>query len=75
MIQVTIGSNTTRKKVTISAETTLRTALEDNEIDYTAGTIHLDGCPLEVGDMDKTFAELGITANCYLISVVKVENA
>ena len=75
MILVTVGNNTARKKVTVSPETTLRTILEDNEINYTVGTMHLDGSALQAGDLDKTLAEFGITDKCYLLNVVKSDNA
>lgn len=75
MIQVTIGTNTQRKKITVSPAETLREVLEENEINYEVGTMHLDGAALGPGDLDKTFNDFGITEKCYLLSVVKAENA
>ncbi len=75
MIQVTIGNNLDRKKVLVNPDRTLRSILEENEFDYSTGNLHLDGSALKPGDLDKTFTELGITGNCYLLSVVKAENA
>lgn len=75
MIKVTIGNNVNRESVIIDENTTLRTALEENEIDYTVGIVHLDGSTLKAGDLDKTFADFGITEKCYLLSVVKADNA
>ena len=75
MIKVTIGNNVNRESVILDENTTLRTALEDNEIDYTVGIVHLDGSSLKAGDLDKTFADFGITEKCYLLSVVKADNA
>jgi hypothetical protein len=75
MIQVTLGTNTNRAKVLVDPNTTLRTVLEDNDINYASGNLHLDGSSLKPGDLDKTFAELGITANCYLLSIQKADNA
>lgn len=75
MISVKVGNNTSRKTVTVSPETTLRTVLEENEINYTVGTMHLDGAALQPGDLDKTFADFGINDKCYLLSVVKSDNA
>lgn len=75
MIKVTIGNNVKRESIIIDKNTTLRTALEDNGIDYTTGTMHLDGSSLKPGDLDKSFAELGITEKCYLLNVVKADNA
>lgn len=75
MIKVTIGNNVKRESVIIDANTTLRTALENNGIDYTTGVMHLDGSSLNPGDLDKTFADFGITEKCYLLNVVKADNA
>lgn len=75
MIKVTIGTNVTRKTVIVPATTTLRTVLTDNEIDYARGTVNLDGCSLQPGDLDKTFADLGVTETCFLLRVDKADNA
>ena len=63
MIKVTIGNNVKRKTEILDPETTLREALEDSEIDYTSGIMNLDGSTLSSGDLDKTFADFGITEN------------
>ena len=75
MIKVTIGNNLSRQSVIIDENTTLRSALEANNIDYTVGMTSLDGSTLGAGDLDKTFAEFGITEKCYLLNVVKADNA
>lgn len=75
MIKVTVGNNVKRESVIVDENTTLRTVLEDNGIDYTSGTMHLDGSSLKPGEIDKTFTDLGITEKCYLLNVVKADNA
>jgi len=75
MISLTIGTNTKRKKITVPPTMTLREALEQEEINYSVGTLHLDGAALVPGDLDKSFEDLGITDKTYLISVVKADNA
>ena len=75
MIKVTVGNNVKRITNIIDENTTLRQALEDSEIDYTRGTMNLDGSTLNPGDLDKTFAEHGIKEKCFLLSVVKADNA
>ena len=75
MIKVTMGNNVKRKTEILDPETTLREALEDAEIDYTKGITNLDGSSLTAGDLDKTFADFGITEKCYLLNVVKADNA
>jgi len=75
MIKVTIGNNLKRTVEILDENTTLREALEDAEIDYTTGIINLDGSTLSPGDLDKTFADFGIIDKCYLLKVVKADNA
>lgn len=75
MIKVTIGNNVKRKTVILDETTTLRQALEDAEIDYSLGTMNLDGSSLSPGDLDKTFADFGIGDKCFLLNVVKADNA
>lgn len=75
MIKVTVGNNLKRTQVMKNENTTLRTILEEAEIDYTKGTMHLDGAPLGPGDLDKTLAQHGITEKCFLLNVVKADNA
>ena len=75
MLRVTVGTNTSRKNVIVEGNTTLRKVLEDNEIDYSRANVNLDGASLNPGDMDKSFAELGITETCFLIASIKQDNA
>lgn len=75
MIKVTIGNNLKRESVIIDENTTLRNALEDADIDYTRGMMHLDGASLAAGDLDRTFADFGVHDRCYLLNVVKADNA
>lgn len=75
MIKVVVGNNVKRETVIVDESTTLRTVLEDANVDYTRGVMHLDGSSLNPGDLDKAFASLGITEKCYLLNVVKADNA
>ena len=75
MIKVTIGNNVKRNNYVHDADTTLREALEEAGVDYTTGIMNLDGSTLSPGDLDKTFADFGITEKCYLLNVVKADNA
>ena len=75
MIKVTVGTNTRRTSVIVEPSRSLRSVLEEQEIDYSTGTLHLDGSTVTPGQLDKTFAELGITEKCFLISVVKADGA
>ena len=75
MIKVTVGNNVKRNSVIVDEKTTLRAVLEQNEIDYTRGTMHLDGSTLQPGDLDKSFEEMGIKEKTFLLNVVKADNA
>ena len=74
MINVIVGNNVKREQRIVSSDTTLRSVLEDVGIDYTRGTMNLDGSSLQPGDLDKTFAQHGITEKCYLLNVVKADS-
>lgn len=76
MIIVTYGNNLNRTTSDpIPATTTLRAFCEENIPNYAAATLTLDGSALRPGDIDKTFADFGVTERCYLLSVVKADNA
>ncbi len=84
MINVTIGNNLTRKRFNIDPNTTIRQAMEstmgETGVDYSVGMLSLDGSTIGGADLDKTFAEMGYTSEekhdkCFLISVVKADNA
>lgn len=75
MIKVTVGNNVKRESVIVESSATLRSVLENAGIDYTRGVMHLDGSSLQAGDLDKTFANFGITEKCFLLNVVKADNA
>lgn len=75
MINVTVGNNAGRDRVIVSADTTLRSVLENAGVDYSRGATHLDGVTLQPGDLDKTFADFGIAEKCWLLNIVKTDNA
>ena len=71
MLNVTVGTNTSRNTVPTPEDYTLRQCLEENGVNYSAAQTSLDGCVLQPGDLDK----MGITSTCYLVSVQKMDNA
>lgn len=73
MIRVTVGNTVKRENVIVNSNTTLRKVLEDAGIDYTKGGLNLDGSTLNAGDIDKTFADFGVTEKCFLLQVVKAD--
>ena len=74
-IKITYGNNMKRGTVLEPDTKTPRQVFDENEVNYATGITTLDGAPLGRGDLDKTFAELGITEKCYLLNVVKADNA
>lgn len=75
MIKVTIGTNTDRQVVMAEPDRTIKSLFEEAGVDYTKGTPHIDGTALKTGEINKTLAELGITDKCFIIAVIKVDNA
>lgn len=71
MIKVIVGTTTQRKSVIVPKTTTIRSILEENDIDYTVGTIHIDGASLTPGEIDKDLEQFGIIEKCNIIVVVK----
>lgn len=75
MIKVTLITNAGRKSFPVSDDATPRKVFDDNNVNYSVGKPAIDSVPMGIGDMDKSFAELGITDSCYLTCVVKADNA
>lgn len=75
MIKVTIGNNISRKALIVSETMTLKEACNQAEFDYTRTSMNLDGTTLAPGDINKTFADFGVTDTCYLLGVAKADNA
>ena len=74
-IRVNVGNNMKRTSVLVDNSATLKSVLEDAEIDYSAGVTTLDGAPLQPGEINKTFAAFGVAEKATLICVVKADNA
>lgn len=75
MINVIVGTTTSKYTKNYVPTTTLRNILEENAIDYSVAQVMLDGCPIQAGDMDKTLADMNVKEKCMLIAVVKASNA
>lgn len=80
MLRVTVANNLKRNTVLIDENTTLRDCLEQNQIDYSRGLLHVDSAPINPGDLNKTFAELGYDGTAghdrvFLAAIVKADNA
>lgn len=75
MIKVTLITNTSRNIIMANEEDTVRDILNDNDVNYGAGKVAIDGYSLNLQDLDSTLPDLGIHDGCYLSVVVKAENA
>ena len=75
MLNVTIGTNTSRKKVIVAPNMTLRAVLEQNNVNTNVGTVCINGEPQVASNLDKTLEELNVTNNAFIISVAKADNA
>lgn len=75
MIKVSVGNNLQREWVFVDENTTLKSCLEANGVDYTRGITQLDGSSLGAGELNKTFADFGVTEKCFLLNIVKADNA
>lgn len=80
MLRVTIANNMKRDTALVPENTTLRAALESKGFDVTKGILHIDSAPINPGDLNKTFAELGYdgTPNkdrVFMSLVTKADNA
>lgn len=80
MIRAIIGNNLKKREYNVDPGTTLRDALQAANIDYSVGMTTLDGSTLGPGELNKTFADFGYTGEegkdkCYLLNVVKADNA
>lgn len=75
MIQVRLGNTTETRTVVIAKTTTLKQALQDNNIDYSMATLYLNGCTLQPSDVEKSFADHGINDSCTLMAIVNTKNA
>ena len=75
MYEIYIGTNLDRKKYTVDPDTTIRSALEEHDIDYEVGMVTLDSQTLRGADLDKTFRECNAANGSYLLCVKKLQNA
>jgi len=75
MIKITIANNAGTKANIFSETTTIRQAFDWAGVDYSRGMILLNGSRIQPGDIDRTFAELGVRDNSFLSCIAKTDNA
>lgn len=76
MITVTIGTNLNRKDIMVDPETaTIKQLFKENGVAYERATNYLDGCPINAAQINQTLAQMNVTSDCTLLSVIKNDNA
>lgn len=75
MMNIKLITNSDRDTLPVSENTTIRAFLDENEIDYHAASVSLDGYPLRGVELDKTFSQLGASDGTVLSAIVKTDNA
>lgn len=78
MLKVTVGTSMNRKDMLLPENTTLADAIAVSEITPTSNeSFTLNGTPLKRsnGDLDRTFADYGLTNRAVLLSVKNSQNA
>lgn len=74
---VTIKLITNRGKSTdiVPESMTVRQVYEKNGVNFESCTNTIDSVPLQLGDLDKTLAQLGLGSEARFSSIVKMDNA
>lgn len=75
MVKVSMNSNLKRVSDIVDENATVRSVLEKNGIEYSRTVLYMDAAPMQPGDLDKTFAQLGIADKTFINSVAKADNA
>ena len=75
MIKVIIRNNIEPTVVLVPGTATVRSVLEDNNIEYARKAIHLEGDPVEGADLDRSFESFGQKDTWHLGVVAKTDNA
>ena len=75
MIKVTIVSNNPRITDIVAETKTVRQVLEDHDVNYTNASVSMDGFTLQLGDLDKTLAQHGVTEKTTISALANKDNA
>lgn len=75
MINIIVGSNTSRRNVMVAEDKTIKDVLKDEGIDYTTSVVYIDGATTGPGDINKTVKDLGLVEGSTVISVTKLDCA
>lgn len=72
MVNVTLVVNLHRYNCAVDPNTTtIRSILEEHNVDYVTTQPSLGYRPLQMEDLDKTFADFDVTEKCHLVCITK----
>lgn len=75
MIELTIFTSAGRKTVLVDPNKKVKDVLTEQGVNYGSATLQLDGAAVQVGQLEKTFSEIGITERCAISAIIKTSNA
>lgn len=75
MIKVIVGTSLNKTEMVVSSDTTLMQACEEAGLNIGAGGITFNGSTVRPDEFNKTFADFNIVDKCFLMQVVKADNA
>lgn len=71
MIKVSVGTNFNTKEVIVETSRTIRSVLEEQNLNYENSQVFLGGICITGAALDKTFSDFNITEDCRLTCTVK----
>lgn len=75
MIKIMVVTNSDKVDVIKPGTATPREVFDELNVNYGMSVVNLNSRRLTGSELDMTFADLGVTEDCYLTSVVKADNA
>ena len=75
MIKVIVGTSLNKTEMVVSSDTTLMQACEEAGLNIASGGITFNGSTVRPDEFNKTFADFNIVDKCFLMQVVKADNA
>ena len=75
MIKVIVGTSLNKQEIVVSSDTTLMQTCEEAGLNIGAGGITFNGSTVRPDEFNKTFADFNIVDKCFLMQVVKADNA
>ena len=75
MVIVSLISQTGRVERIVADNTIIRQFLINNNVNPESGMTSVSGTTLSTGELDKTFADFGISDHCFVANVAKPNGA